>query len=174
MDDHADTKEVSKNRAIFESLIVISALVGLIFLFASNAPRIEEHEKIAGEVKGVRITAAIVQKEKADEGSPVVGAAIGGLVAKTPGAIAGAAIGGGSENAEVVTVHKLLGCKLFVEADNQTVVYTFSAHGYELEKYLEECSLQRRGDMVALEKKTLTSGDVEYSWRSTEGDVEAR
>lgn len=105
------------------------------------------------------------------KGHPVIGAIVGGLVAKTPGAIVGAVVGNNADENGLSTVEisKLLGCTVVVRLpDQKTIPLRFGVHDIgEQHRRLVHASLLQKGDTITVVcRVNKKSGEVIlYEWR---------
>lgn len=129
------------------------------------------HERVNAVVEEVRILTLREEKSKTKEGHPVAGAVIGGLIAKTAGAIIGAAVGSGvdGDGMSKTEVSELLGCTVIVcLADQKIVPLRFGVHETgEHFRRLVAASLLRKGDTITVIRRiNRKSGKISwYEWR---------
>ena len=134
----------------------------LAFIFASVgcASKYQREEKwLNGTIQSVRIVTSL--KEKVDTGNPVLGAAVGGMVAEVSGAVVGSALGSG--NSQIQTKGEIVGCRFVVKLDGEaTVAFTYP---YNFEYGLSQCITLREADRIKIAKIIDKSGGAAYWWR---------
>jgi hypothetical protein len=143
------------------SVVAFVSGVSLIAVLIASHLRSIERQDVRATVEEVRV---IFEKgEELKNGHPVAGAVVGGLIAQTPGAIVGAAIGDSGYSKTEVT--KLLGCNVIVRTSEDKVMpLRFDKFNY----LAPQAALLHKGDVIHLtltvEKKT---GEIkDWTWNA--------
>jgi len=128
------------------------------------------NEEIKVIVEEVRVLTISEKKSEAKAGHPVVGAVVGGLIAKTPGAIIGAMVGNsvGGDGLSKVEVPELLGCTVIVRLPDQKTVPLRFGRDEILYRFrqLVPASLLRKGDTITIVRRiNKKNGEILwYEW----------
>lgn len=111
-------------------------------------------------VTDVRLTYQ-AEATTSSDGDPVTGAAIGGILLGTPGAIVGAGMNSGQS--VVLSSHKLVACCIIARLPNgRLVTFRYSCANYSPRKVMEEVTTLRVGDTIRLGQ--LNPGG-KYFWK---------
>lgn len=160
----------SNNRAsnILIGVVCIGGVSLLLLAFShTNNNRSEE---VSVVVEEVRILTVLKKDDVGNDRHPVAGAVVGSLIAGTPGAIIGAAVGNSSssDGLSKTELSELLGCTLIVRLpDKTTTALRFGQSEVGLHsQQLVNASLLRKGDIISLERRVnRQSGEVLwYLW----------